>query len=327
MEKGKKYDVELELYRNQMKVRTLRKEELMKDFEAKTNFRAAIRIIVDEEEAVVVQSGNQWVLTNGYASKGTVSGKICATGLKTINVAENKVMKNRAKKQSTGTLVSMMEYLAHDRHLHKDMTSVSTEGQLAWGLKDIEKKSIPGIPRSGKYLEKHQRYTWALGHAKKDPTEFKFVMALKTRYAGAEDIYAKHATLTDKDKYDVEAAGECTVHYKEEGRVFVICLDPDSGTFRPSVPHVMRAKDLLENVFAEDVYMKHYDWKIVVASRPMLLPKKPKEGNMSKEDMELLLKNYELYMSNSFPQAAEQREDVVAIYNANSIDDLGLAYI
>merc|ERR1711982_204414 len=103
-----------------------------------------------------------------------------------------------------------------------------------------------------------------------DPTEFKFVMALKTRYAGAEDIYAKHATLTDKDKYDVEAAGECTLHYKEEGRVFVICLDPDSGTFRPSVPHVMRAKDLLENVFAEDVYMKHYDWKIVVASRPML---------------------------------------------------------
>jgi len=340
-----KYDVKIELHRVQMRqllVGSYWAAPLIEDYQADTNFRAVIELTIDDD--MLPQSETHWALSNSYASKGTVSGNMTAKVLKGLNVLENKVMEAVYRKRTADTLVSLLIYLGHNRQLatgllwdkiedaltsfNRNQSDNESENQLAWGLDNGNND----IKHQG-YVEVHQRYTYVLGREKKDPTEFQFVMALKTRRIGADDVYAKHGTLVDTEKYDVEAAGEMTIHYKEDN-VFVICLDNDSGTFRPSIKHITRLKDLLQDVFAKDEFMKHYDWKVVVSSRPQLLPKKPEEGEtnnkpvtyMAKEEVDLLLKNYDLYMSNSFPQASEQREDIVDITNAKSASDLGLAY-
>jgi len=337
----KEPEVNIELFRVQMRQMMIGKKfsgPLIKDYYAHTNFRAMIEFNVDEDDPQCWNDReNSWALSNAYANKGTVSGYITANViLKGLSTVEHKVMKY--KKRTADTIVSLLMYLGHERKVSKDpvadlldqsvhsATNLSkpedkaiSERRAAWGLtssKTLYKSSFV-----------HQRYTYVLGKRKKkkeDKLDYQFVMALKTRCLGVDDIYSKHGTLVDTEKYDVEAAGEMTVHYIEKEDKFVLCLDNDSGTFRPSIGHIQRLKVILEYIFQHDTYMKHYTWEVVVASRPQLVPKKGKnDGSLSISDIDQLFKNYDLYMAESYPQASEQRDDILAIKNATSAAGLG----
>jgi len=328
-------EVEIELFRVQMRHMLVGKRlagSLITDYYANTNLRAVLEFELDDETILEPQNNedatSSWSLTNTYAAKGTVSGYITANVvLKGLNKLEHKAM--RYKKRTADTLVSLFMYLGHERKIKKDAfdaigKSVEsfrskgddnvTERRAAWGLKASD--SLHNINMV------NQRYTYVLGSEKKDPYQYQFVMALKTRKVGADDIYAKHGTLVNNDKYNVEAAGEMTVHYKQEDDSFVLCLDNDSGTFRPSIGHITRLKTILEYVFDNDEFMKQHNWKIVIASRPQLLPKqKVNDDNansysLSIDQIEELYNNYNLHMANSFPQAKEQRQDILDMKNS-----------
>jgi len=276
------------------------------DLRASNNFRAVIHFTVPNEEASC-----KWHLENQYAAKGTIKGFMTANFvIKGLNKVEHKVVKQVATKWRPSNLYTLLSYLAKERLIAKNMLlesdlvqkydiEVENEFKAAWGLGLFEFKDSKDETELGRHV--HQRYTYVLGRSKDDPKKFQFVMALKTRMlAGLDDIYAKHGTLCS-DRYDIEAAGELTIHHLTDTLPisFVICLDNDSGTYRTSSEHTIRARNLISRLFQEDNSLStpNHNWNVIAATR---FP----------TDHQLLTQNYIQYMSCCYPQSKEQREKI-----------------
>merc|ERR1719232_560212 len=121
---NKNYYVKLDLHRVQMRQLLIGSEfaeRLIDDFNADSNFRAVIRIESADDKDFLPQSEKQWALSNSYASKGTLKGSLTAAVLKGLNELENQVMETIYKKRTADTLVSLLEYLAHERQLTKGL--------------------------------------------------------------------------------------------------------------------------------------------------------------------------------------------------------------
>jgi len=244
-----------------------------------------------------------------YAAKGTVSGFVTANiVLSGLNHVEHHLLTGfNTKKWVPDDFKTLLSYLAHERTLETHIFAHTEHSgySSAWNLPREEKRPLVIV---------RQRYTYALGRCKKSSNRFQFVVALKTRcHGGLDDVYAKHGTLCDEKEYNIQAAEELSVleEKSQDGFTssFTVCLDNDSGTFRPSSAHIRRAKILLSSIFTQDPSLKHHKWRIVVASRPKCLPKDAIDDASRKE----IYRNYHCYMSQVYPQALEQREDILQL--------------